>query len=206
MKYPGQGFCSISEIFSEFEKSYFTWVVLSSSASPLFLNDHVFENKAFNIHAVYTWFELLTYSLPKRKKILTLKLRETMIQRYSFLQNYNFLWNSSAVIMLEAKGTFWLTTGSWEWKDLVFFCLILVSWLELTRVLYRSERLVSGPDPAGCSGKLDFLYFFLLPLRAAGLMMSGTGERTETEGGQREWWRWCPVDALWGFPWPSFLK
>ena len=37
---------------------------------------------------------------------MTLKLRETMIQRYSFLQNYNFLWNSSALIMLEAKGTF----------------------------------------------------------------------------------------------------
>ena len=57
----------MSEIFSKSEKSYFTWVVLSS-ASPLVLNDHVFENKAFNIHAVYTWFELLTYSLPKRKK------------------------------------------------------------------------------------------------------------------------------------------
>ena len=68
MKYPGQDFCSISEISSESEKSYFTWVVLSSSASPLSLNDHVFENKAFNIHVFYTWFEFLTYSLPKTKK------------------------------------------------------------------------------------------------------------------------------------------
>lgn len=107
MECPGQDFCSVSGIFSESEKCYFTWIVLSPSASPLFMNDHVSENKAFKIHAIYTWFELLTYSLPKKKKKnYDLKLRESMIQRYFFLQNYNFLWNSSALVMLEAKGAF----------------------------------------------------------------------------------------------------
>ena len=62
-----------------------------------------------------------------------------MIQRYFFLQNYNFLWNSSALIMLEAKGAFYLTAGSWEWKGFVFFCLSLVSWLELTRVPHNQK-------------------------------------------------------------------
>lgn len=41
-------------------KCDFTLIVLSPSASPLFMKGHVFESKAFKIHAIHTWFELLT--------------------------------------------------------------------------------------------------------------------------------------------------